>query len=528
MNSSIGQQQAAGSSAAKIIRNTVFNTMGRLWVIGVAFFLTPYVIHKIGVELYGIWAVVGVVTGYFGLLDFGVATSLVKHVSECDARKDSEAMNRVIHTSFLFYSCFGVVIAVLGLAFTNYFLRWFNIPENYLEQARSVFLLGVLVYAASHLLNTFRAVLNGLQRMDITNKISVTLSVVSIAGTVFFLEMGYGLFGLMVNNAIVYLAGGVMSGVIALRLLPEVKVLPLCFDPKLLVKLVKFGLQIWTAGIASLFHFQFDKLLLAHFSGLSAVAFYDVASKIVTHAREVPLFFSSAIMPAAAELSALKDRKKLEELYFRTTKYMLVSGVAIGSPVIMFAQPFIDVWVGPGFEKTVATTQILMVGYFFNTLTASGYFILNGIGKPEYGMRSSLVATLSNCILSTVLIIHVGYFGVVLGTVISMVTAAAYFIAMVHKEIQKPVFSFWPRLLAAPLASALLAGVLANRFQILMPASWVGLLAIATVYLALFGLGVIAFGYFDAYDKDLFERHVTRKLKEKRIHFATMMGGKGA
>ena len=59
----------------KVIRNTIFNTIGRFWQILIGLVLIPYIVSHIGVERYGIWAIVGVLTGYFGLLDLGAKDS---------------------------------------------------------------------------------------------------------------------------------------------------------------------------------------------------------------------------------------------------------------------------------------------------------------------------------------------------------------------------------------------------------------------------------------------------------------------
>ena len=66
------------SISQKIIRNTTFNIIGRFWRILVALVLTPYIIRYIGIERYGIWALIGVVTSYFGLIDFGIGTSFIR------------------------------------------------------------------------------------------------------------------------------------------------------------------------------------------------------------------------------------------------------------------------------------------------------------------------------------------------------------------------------------------------------------------------------------------------------------------
>ena len=59
--------------------------------------------------------------------------------------------------------------------------------------------------------------------MDISNKIGIGLSVINIAGTVFFLERGFGIIGLMVNNVIVFTVMAVINIVVAHKLVPAFK-----------------------------------------------------------------------------------------------------------------------------------------------------------------------------------------------------------------------------------------------------------------------------------------------------------------
>jgi O-antigen/teichoic acid export membrane protein len=491
------------ASSATIVRNTLFNAAGRVWQVAAAFFLTPYVVQAIGVERYGVWAVVGVITGYFGLLDFGMTTALVKFVSEYDAKADRIALARAIHSGAVFYAGFGLAMAVLGTLGVDLILPWFTVPAHLAAETREVLRLGILIFGASHLLNMGHAVLFGLQRMEITNAVAIAQSLVSVAGTVWFLRRGYGLTGLLWNNALVLVAGAVMSVAGIRRILPGFGLYPFRFDFKTLGRLYAYGFQIWTAGLAGLLHHQYDKLLLSHFAGLAAVAQYDIGSRIVAYARELPLILSSAILPAASALDARNDPASLEALYERASKYIVFAATAAAAGILLFAPPFIRLWLGREFEASIATAQILMAGFFFNALTAAGYFILNGMNKPQFGMRSSVAAAVLNVTLSTLLMLAFGYFGMVAGTALALAGAAVYFLAMTHTVIRRPPVRFWGRLLAKPLAAALFAGVLLGQLIPRVGTTWLGLTALVTGFLVLYGLGTWAAGYFDAADKQL-------------------------
>ena len=86
----------------KIVRNTAANAFMNLWRYAVNFFLLPFIILHVGVEDYGLYLLVGAFVGYFGLLDLGVGTSLVKYIAEYNAKGDKERINKMVNSTFAF------------------------------------------------------------------------------------------------------------------------------------------------------------------------------------------------------------------------------------------------------------------------------------------------------------------------------------------------------------------------------------------------------------------------------------------
>jgi len=95
----------------KIIKNTVYNTIGRFWGILVVLFLTPYIVNRLGVERYGIWALLTSLVGYIGFLDLGIGGSYVRYIAEYYTQKDYSKVNFVINTGFLF--CLGLAFILI-------------------------------------------------------------------------------------------------------------------------------------------------------------------------------------------------------------------------------------------------------------------------------------------------------------------------------------------------------------------------------------------------------------------------------
>ena len=392
--------------------------------------------------------------------------------------------------------------------FLQTILSLFNIPPFLYSEAVFVFCLGLVLFGISNSFNVFGAIQNGLQRMDISNQVAVAVSIPGVAGTVIALEFGYGLPGLMINNALIILVTSVINVVVAYRIFPDFKFSPLSLSNRETFKLLfTFGYRVQVAAIAGAIHFQMDKFLLAFFLNVSRVTYYTVASQTASSIREIPLLLLRAILPAASEMDAAKNRDALNILYFRSLKYIVLVGVCMLTVTFLLAEPFLALWLGTGYETSANTLKILMAGYFFNILTGPGFFILNGMGKPQYGMRSSILATGMNLFLGIVLVMGIGYYGVVIGTTLSMITAALYFIVMYHRVMDVPLWHTGRKIFLKPfLSGGLVLLVMVLPIQQIHAFSWLIFVGLLTLIITLFGAMIFLSRYLDSFDRSMLSR----------------------
>ncbi|PKP59086.1 hypothetical protein CVT91_07345 [Candidatus Atribacteria bacterium HGW-Atribacteria-1] len=507
MNKSISQ---------KIIRNTIFNAIGRFWGILVALFLIPYIVGHLGIERYGIWAIVGVLTGYFGLLDFGIGTSFVKYISEYYTKKDYKSINQVVNTGFIFYSIFAVFIITAGFIFISPLLNLFNIPYELYHEAVFVFLLGITLFSVSNALSPFGAIQGGLQRMDVTNKISIAISIPMIIGTVFFLERGYGLPGLMINNAIILALSSMVNIVIAFKILPELRFRPLLFSKEMFKKLFGFGYKLQFAKIADIITFQTDRLLIAYFLNIGLVGFYQLGVAITQKMRQVSLLLVSAILPAASELDAKQEKEKLQELYIKGTKYLIFVSFPLVFFVIASAHLIMLIWMGPGYEKSAWVIQLLAIGYLVNLIAGVGVSLGVAVGKPQFQMKAAIITAISNIILSIILIVVIGFMGVAIATSVSLILGPIYFFIKLHSYLQLSLKNFVQEVVPVPLIASIIPAVLiyglnsgitlvdlaSSRLENLIVFAFGGILFMG-IYLTV----MLRNKYLDKSDVDLLKRH---------------------
>src|SRR5450755_4611490 len=90
----------------------IIKNVGSSWFslgvnIVVGIFLSPLILHRLGNTAYGAWVLAFSVTGYYGLFDLGIRSSVIRYVSTYSAGNDRAGLERLINTSFLLYTVIG-------------------------------------------------------------------------------------------------------------------------------------------------------------------------------------------------------------------------------------------------------------------------------------------------------------------------------------------------------------------------------------------------------------------------------------
>ena len=71
------------------------NNVGSSWLalavnVAVGIFLSPFILHRLGDAAFGIWVLIFSITGYYGLFDLGIRSSIVRYVAKYSATNERE------------------------------------------------------------------------------------------------------------------------------------------------------------------------------------------------------------------------------------------------------------------------------------------------------------------------------------------------------------------------------------------------------------------------------------------------------
>ena len=114
-------------TAPSASRTAVANAIGYAVAIAISFVQAPFLIHHLGDERYGIWTLIGLVSGYYGLLDLGTRGAMGYFVARARARNATVEIAELTATAFWFLVAAGLLVLVLGTGILVLFPNLFRV-----------------------------------------------------------------------------------------------------------------------------------------------------------------------------------------------------------------------------------------------------------------------------------------------------------------------------------------------------------------------------------------------------------------
>jgi O-antigen/teichoic acid export membrane protein len=253
------------------------------------------------------------------------------------------------------------------------------------------------------------------------------------------------------------------------RVVPRVS-LSWNFDAKLLREMFAYGAKISVSRVGGLICFQADKLIVSRVLGLAAVSFYEVSSRLTSFMRAVPLVMLSALIPATSELGARNDREKILQTYLLVSKYVAMVTVAMVAFLVLEAGSVVRLWLGKTFDQSAFLIQILAIGYGVNVLGGAASQTGAGVGRPEFDMRSTILLSIVNPVMSLLLVREFGAPGAAAGTSLALIVAAIYLLVTFHRNYTRTsVWTVLRDIHARPILSGIFAILAVVGFHHILP-----------------------------------------------------------
>jgi O-antigen/teichoic acid export membrane protein len=456
----------------------------------VSFLLTPYIVHKLGVQRYGLWAFVSSAVGFAALLQFGVGKGSVRFIAFYSEQGEFEVVRRIVSYSAASHIVAGILLSPFAWLAGRALLPHLNIPPDLVHTGEVLFPLVFAYFFLAGAVRPLGLLLVGLERMWMMS-VSTLLSQFGYAVTVVvLLRAGAGLYGLVVATGFQALLQAVAFYLSGKKLIGRVFGNPFRLDRGLLKEMLRFGGWIQVNSLANLVNRQTDAIVIGSWVNVSNVAFYDVGNRIAQLVRTLPLALLGPLLPATAGIHAQGDEARLARTVLQSNRLLGLLTVGMAGYVLAAAPLIMTVWLGHGYPHVVVITVVMVVTYTLNNLTGVGTTVVSAIGRPRYESEYAVVGMLLNVAATLALAPFFGLYGIVGGTAVGVGLCSVYFLWRFHRLMHYSMWDYVGSWLWRLVAATAIAGFSTAVLRMALPGD------VSERRLAgLFALGALGFVY---------------------------------
>ena len=474
----------------------VSNWMAFAVSVVVSFFLSPFVVHRLGNIAYGVWILANSSIAYMALLDLGMRGSVTHFVAKHQARGEDLEASRAVSVALAFRTMISLVVIVASLVLAAFASKIFHIPSGMRTAAEWAIVLSGFNLSFGLIVGVFAGVLTALQRFTLTNGIAIAQTLIGTVGTVWILGAGYGIISLATMQLAVAFTLGVATIIICRRVYPNLRLGIRFLDRSMLPELWRYSFYLFVITASSQLIYYTDNLVVGAFLSAEAVTLYAIGGRFIDYLGQLGASFAQTFMPVASNLAANDQHHQLRRLLIQGTRAVLFVSLPIGGALFFRSSTFIGLWMGPQYAQPSGhILRILLLSSLALAGNRVGGNIVFGLGKHKPFAIWQACEGVANLTLSIYLVRKIGIDGVAWGTVLpSLVSQLVLWPLYLSKLLDVSVWGYFrecwirPALASTPFC---LACFWADRYWGVT--SMVHFFIQIAVFLPLIPLGMILF-----------------------------------
>ena len=423
--------------------------------------LTPLILHHLGDEQYGLWALVFSFAGYFNVFDFGLSSAVIRYVSRFYALRDYQELTRYINTILFIFACISVFLLLATVTVSWYVASIFHISPGLHRSARLLFLMVGCMFALQFSGDVFLGILQGVQEFWSQNLIKTAAGVLRLVLIMIVLDRGLGLLSISMVAVGLSLSSYIAYVFIAYRRLP-LRFFPKFADFGVLREIVRYSSTTFASIVAGGFTTTAGNTIIGIFLGPAAITPFAIATKFVEYANRLVQSSAQIFTPMSSHFDATGELGRLQRVFIVGNRACAFLAFPACAGMLILGRSAIEVWVGPRYGWCYGLLAVLSVPYALQFAQLASPKILYGMARHLTLGKARLAEAAANVVLSIILLHFYGVWGVALGAAIPKFFASVFFLpAHLCHILNVSIRSFvreaymWPLVTCLPMTAVL-------------------------------------------------------------------------
>ncbi len=475
-----------------------------------SFFLTPFVIAKLGMEEYGLFMLSGSVISWLALSDMGLGATVRKYVTAFRARHEENEQKLFLGQATMLFSVIAILTLLAGLVCFFFLDAFFpNLTPDQYSTLQVLYLLTLGNLIVAFPLRPLTCLPGCYLKYVVPGIISLCSSLLGTALTILLLLCGFKAIGLSVLSVSLGVLGMVAGLVYTIGVL-GVRLRFTRPNWALYREMFRFSFWVLLNQIMDMFYWRAGTPIVARLQGAAAVSLFTLGTSFASYFMTASTAISGVMGTKIMQMVAAEaDGESLTDVMIRAGRAQFVVLFIIMAGFSAIGHAFLTLWVGKSLGSGVTTVWLgalcVLVPLFVPLTQNVGISLLQAMnihkGRAIILFYSSLVCVVCGYIMTS----FWGALGMFIGTGVSLAFGQCI---MINVYYQRRAGLNIPRFFRETYLPALLPGLgllaLGGGIAWLWPiANWTDFLLAAGVYGSVCAL-VLFFFYLRREEREMF------------------------
>ncbi len=347
-----------------------------------------------GLEQFGIYALVAGFLSFTTPLDFGLGQGVTKYVSGYAALSNGSGIRRCVLSAVNASLIVGILLSIIAAFFAVVAPKLLGVPAPLTELTRLSFLIGTPGLAISILGGILSSSFMGLQRYELSSLLNVLSNVCIALSAMLMAILGISLPVILMTNVLILLIGMIWAWLMLKKLLPGLK-FQFVIELNELRRLYQFSSYAFLSQVSNLVSVHAVRYTVGIVLGTTAVSYYVIPTKIISAVGGLLSSGFGVLFPYASALLATSQRLKIQRSYIDASRLFANLAVPVLLLMALFSNPILSLWMGPEFaSKTDCLLRVLALSSLVASLTTVPNTIVLGLGHSRIVGSFSVISVL--------------------------------------------------------------------------------------------------------------------------------------
>ncbi|MFQ1701365.1 lipopolysaccharide biosynthesis protein [Loktanella agnita] len=353
-----------------VMINAASSVLSKLISVTVILWTYQYLLKRISTEEFAVLPVVGAMMVFAPLFFSFFTGGISRYVTAAYALGDDARITQIISSIMVPLAAAALAFIGLGLVFAAHIDAILNIAPHMVGQARMMMALLVISYAFQMLATPYQTGFHVHQKFIELNLLGVARDLLRmVLLLVLLLGVGPQVIWVVTATVIAETLYALVTYTRGKALVPQLQFRPAAFNAGQARQLFSFGLWTTVGRLGSVMYTHAATLVLNIYGSAADVTSYHIGSTFFRQMESVISLASLPLQPAMTAMHTTGDTLRLRTTLLRGGRYALWVSLAVAVPLMIYADDFIDIYLGPGFSQAVSVTILFMIMFPFTKPT---------------------------------------------------------------------------------------------------------------------------------------------------------------